>query len=108
MLLGWTIGPQGRDMYIRQLQDEKGSAVVEVMAHDDLLAWGRSCGWALARGHARSGDPAVLAGYLGDDDVIDHALADFAERYADQAERDHAAFVAAIKQGRVAGRGQAL
>ena len=75
--------------------------MVEVMAHDDLVVWGRLCGWALARGHARSGDPSMLAGYLGDDDVIDHALADFAVRYADQTERDHAAFLVAIKQGRV-------
>ena len=71
------------------------------MAHDDLVTWGRLCGWALARGHARSGDPSMLAGYLGDDDVMDRALADFAVLYADQTERDHAAFVAAIKQGRV-------
>ena len=101
VLLGWAIGPHDRHLYFRQLQDQKGSAVVEVMAHDDLLAWGRLCGWALARGHARSGDPSMLAGYLGDDDVVDHAMADFAERYADQTERDHAAFLAAIKQGRV-------
>ena len=57
VLLGWAVGPRGRHVYIRQLQDQKGSAVVEVMAHDDLVAWGRLCGWALARGHARSGDP---------------------------------------------------
>jgi hypothetical protein len=86
---------------VRQLQDQKGSAVIEVMAHDDLVTWGRLCGWALARGHARSGDPCMLAGYLGDDDAVDHAMADFAARYADQNERDHAAFLAAIAQGRV-------
>ena len=101
VLLGWGVGPHGRDLYFRQLQDQKGSAVVEVMSHDDLVAWGRLCGWALARGHARSGDPSMLAGYLGDDDVVDHAMADFAGRYADQTERDHAAFVAAVAQGRV-------
>jgi len=76
--------------------------VVEAMTHEDLVAWGRLCAWALARGHARSGDPAMLAGYLGDDDVVDHAMADFAGRYADQTERDHSAFLAAIAQGRVA------
>jgi uncharacterized protein (DUF2252 family) len=101
VLLGWGLGPRDRHLYFRQLHDQKASAIVEVMTHDDLVAWGRLCGWALARGHARSGDPATLAGYLGDDDEVDQAMADFAARYADQNERDHAAFVAAIAQGRV-------
>ena len=101
VLLGWAHGSQGRHLYIRQLQDQKGSPVVEAMTHDDLATWGRLCGWALARGHARSGDPSMLAGYLGDDDAVDLAMADFAVRYADQAELDHEAFLAAIKQGRV-------
>jgi uncharacterized protein (DUF2252 family) len=101
VLLGWAVGPAGRQFYIRQLQDQKGSAVVEAMTHDDLVAWGRLCGWALARGHARSGDPVGIAGYLGDDDAVDHALADFAAAYADQNEKDHAALVAAIKSGRI-------
>ena len=101
VLLGAGVGLLGRHGYVRQLQDQKGSAVIEVMAHDDLVTWGRLCGWALARGHARSGDPCMLAGYLGDDDAVDHAMADFAARYADQNERDHAAFLAAIAQGRV-------
>jgi hypothetical protein len=72
------------------------------MTYDDLATWGRLCGWTLARGHARSGDPAAIAGYLGDDDRADHAFADFAERYADQTEQDHAAFLAAIKAGIIA------
>ena len=71
VLLGWALGTLGRHLYIRQLQDQKGSAVVEVMTHEDLVAWGRLCGWALARGHARSGDPSMLAGYLGDDDAVE-------------------------------------
>ena len=101
VLLGWAVGPGGRQFYIRQLQDQKGSAVVEAMTRDDLAAWGRLCGWALARGHARSGDPVAIAGYLGDDNAIDHALADFAAAYADQNEKDYAALVAAIKSGRI-------
>ena len=101
VLLGWALGAQGRHLYFRQLQDQKGSPVVEAMTHDDLVTWGRLCGWALARGHARSGDPSMLAGYLGDDDDVDLAMADFAGNYADQAERDHAAFLVAIKDGRV-------
>jgi uncharacterized protein (DUF2252 family) len=101
VLLGWGVGRAGRHAYMRQLQDQKGSPVVEAMTHADLVTWGRLCGWALARGHARSGDPAMLAGYLGSDDAVEEAMADFAVRYADQTERDHAAFVAAIKDGRV-------
>jgi uncharacterized protein (DUF2252 family) len=102
VLLGWTVGAKGRHWYVRQLQDQKGGAVVEAMTLDDLATWGELCGWALARGHARSGQPAEIAGYLGPDKAFDHAIADFAVAYADQNERDHAAFVAAIKAGRVA------
>ena len=79
----------------------EGGAVIEAMSADDLGAWGDLCGWALARGHARSGEPAEIAGYLGDDDALDHAIGRFAEAYADQTERDHAAFVSAIKGGRI-------
>jgi Uncharacterized protein conserved in bacteria (DUF2252) len=71
------------------------------MTVEDLATWGELCGWALARGHARSGDPAVIAGYLGADDAFDHAMTAFAEAYADQNERDHAALLAVIKSGRI-------
>ncbi len=74
IFLGTAVGELGRHWYIRQLQDMKGSAVVEAMTIDDLVAWGELCGWALARGHARSGEPATIAGYLGDDDAVDHAV----------------------------------
>ncbi len=102
ILLGFTVGDMGRHWYVRQLQDQKGSAIIEAMTVDDLAAWGEICGWALARGHARSGEPAVIAGYLGDDDTFDRALARFADSYADQTERDHAAMLAAIADGRIA------
>ena len=101
ILLGWTRGPGGRQLYVRQLQDAKGSAVVEVMSVEDLTTWGRLCGWALARGHARSGDPATIAAYLGEDDAMDRAMGRFAIAYADQTERDHAALLAAIAAGRI-------
>ena len=101
ILLGWTVGAKGRHWYVRQLQDQKGGAVVEAMTLDDLATWGELCGWALARGHARSGHPAEIAGYLGTDKAFDHAIGDFAAAYADQNERDYASFVAAIKAGRV-------
>ena len=99
VLLGATVGEGGRHWYVRQLDDQKGSAVVEAMTVDDLGAWGELCGWALARGHARSGEPATIAAYLGADDAFDRAMAAFAEAYADQNERDFATFSAAIASG---------
>jgi uncharacterized protein (DUF2252 family) len=101
VLLGWTLGTGDDDWYVRQLQDQKGGAVVDDMTLEDLEAWGELCGWALARGHARSGQPAEIAGYLGGDTAFEHAIGEFADAYADQTERDHAAFVAAITAGRV-------
>jgi uncharacterized protein (DUF2252 family) len=101
VFLGWTEGRLGRQLYIRQLQDQKGSAVIAAMSHDDLRSWGELCGWALARGHARSGDPAAIAGYLGDDEAADDAFTAFAEAYADQTEKDHAAFAAAARAGTI-------
>jgi uncharacterized protein (DUF2252 family) len=101
VLLGWTRGTDGRDWYVRQLADQKAGAPVDAMTPADLAAWGEPCGWALARGHARSGQPAEIAGYLGDEPWFDHAIGDFATAYADQTERDHAAFATAIAAGRV-------
>jgi uncharacterized protein (DUF2252 family) len=101
IFLGWAVGELGRHMYVRQLQDQKGGAVIAAMAVDDLEVWGELCGWALARGHARSGQPAEIAGYLGDDTTFEHALGDFAVAYADQTEQDHRALLDAIAKGRV-------
>ena len=101
VLLGWTTGPAGRHLYLRQLQDQKGSPVIEAMSADDLTMWGSLCSWALARGHARTGHPSTIASYLGEDDAVAQAMASFAETYADQSERDHAALLAAIKSGKV-------
>ena len=71
------------------------------MTADDLEVWGELCGWALARGHAASGQPAEIAGYLGDDATFDHILGDFAVAYADQTEKDYQALLDAIASGRV-------
>jgi uncharacterized protein (DUF2252 family) len=101
ILLGWSVGAQGRHWYVRQHQDQKGSAVVESMTAADLQTWGELCGWALARGHARSGEPATISTYLGADDAFERAMTSFAEAYADQTERDHAALTAAIRSGRI-------
>ena len=101
ILLGSFVGEGGRHWYVRQLGDQKASAVVEAMTVEDLATWGELCGWALARGHARSGEPATIAGYLGADDGFDRAMGSFAETYADLTERDFAAFTAAIASGRI-------
>ena len=101
IFLGWAVGERGQHVYIRQLQDQKASAIIDTMTVDELATWGELCAWALARGHARSGDPALIAGYLGTDKEFDHAMATFAESYADQTERDHASLLAAIKSGRI-------
>ena len=65
-----------------------------------MASYAGLCGWSLARAHARSGDRIALASYLGSSDKFDQAIADFAEKYADQNERDHAALQAAVKEGR--------
>ena len=66
----------------------KGSALVESMAPLALTFYARTCGWTLARAHARSGDPVAIAEYLGDSDAFDRSVTDFSRRYADQNERD--------------------
>jgi uncharacterized protein (DUF2252 family) len=97
--LGWTRGPNDRHFYWRQLRDMKGSAAIEAMTPLALNAYGRACGWTLARAHARSGDPVAIAAYLGAGDGFDRAMTDFAARYGDQNERDYAEFVTAVKSG---------
>jgi hypothetical protein len=101
IFLGWTRGSDGRDRYIRQLRDMKISALVEDFDVDDLRLYGRMCGWALARGHARSGDAAMIAGYMGSSDAFDDAICEFADEYADQNRLDHRALVKAVREGRV-------
>jgi hypothetical protein len=64
-----------------------------------MAAYGRTCGWTLARGHARSGDRIAIAAYLGSGAAFDRALVGFAEAYADQNERDHAALAEAVRTG---------
>ena len=78
-----------RDYYVRQLKDWKFSVPVEQMPASAMKVYARLCGWTLARAHARSGDRIALAAYLGGSGKFDEAVADFAETYADQTERDH-------------------
>src|SRR6266568_4954961 len=97
--LGWAAWTRvgSTDYYLRQLRDMKLSVNLETLIPDGFIEYCRFCGWALARAHARSGDPAQISGYLGRSDVFDRAIAAFAETYADQTARDHAALVAAIQ-----------
>ena len=100
LFLGWGIGPEGRHFYIRQLRDVKLSPLVETYDAEMLTIYGQLCGWALARAHAKAGDPWAISGYLGrKSDQFDEAMGQFALAYADQAERDHAALRAAVRAG---------
>lgn len=102
MFLGW-IEAEGEDRhyYIRQLRDAKITAIIEDWDFKDLRAWGRFCAWALARAHARSGDAARIAGYMGSNSTFDDAVCEFAVEYADQNQRDYRAFIKAVRQGRI-------
>jgi uncharacterized protein (DUF2252 family) len=101
IFLGWTRGPGGRDFYFRQLWDMKGSVDTTTLRKPGMAFYGMLCARILARAHARSGDSIAIAAYLGTSDTFDGAIADFAEAYADQNERDYAAFKAAIAERRI-------
>jgi uncharacterized protein (DUF2252 family) len=102
--LGWTKGPvTGTEYYVRQLHDMKYGIDIGGLRPPGMRLYAEVCAWALARAHARSGNPAEIAGYLGAGDVFDEAVASFAVAYADQTLQDHAALVAAVRSGRLAG-----
>ena len=116
--LGWTsgIGTSGhgtsgdgheglhvaaKDYYVRQLRDMKGSMSVSLMDPHQLAYYGRLCGWALARAHARTGRASMISGYLGGSEDFDQAIADFAIAYAGQNERDYQQLRKAISDARI-------
>ena len=100
--LGWTKSPtSGTEYYVRQLHDMKYGFDIAGLRAPGMRLYGEVCAWALARAHARSGNPAEIAGYLGRGGRFDEALASFAVAYADQTERDHATLVAAVRAGRL-------
>lgn len=99
-LLGWTT-IDDRPFYVRQMKNLKGSIPMEWLSGTPFNFFSRGAGTLLARAHARSGDAAVIAGYCGGSNVIDEALADWAEAYGDQTVKDHAALLKAIESGRV-------
>ncbi len=112
--LGWTTGvgagratakrkeqAASKEYYVRQLRDMKGSMSVPLMDPLQLNYYGRLCGWALARAHARTGRAAIISGYLGTSEDFDHAIADFAMAYADQNEQDYRRLLDAVSTARV-------
>jgi uncharacterized protein (DUF2252 family) len=101
LFLGWTIGPGGRHLYVRQLNDMKIKILVELLTPSTMLQYADLCGWTLAMAHARSGEPARISGYMGKSDCFDEAVADFSVAYADQSERDHKLLLRAVREGRI-------
>ncbi len=105
IMLGWirTEGLDGvkRDFYVRQLWDAKGSAIVELMEPNVMTIYAKICGTELARAHARAGDAIAISAYLGTNDTFDRAVAQFAEAYADQNERDYKTLTDAVKAGTI-------
>ena len=104
-LLGWVtatgLDGRRRDFYVRQMWDAKGSARVELMDPRVLAAYAEICGTTLAHAHARAGDRIAIAAYLGSGSGFERAIAEFAEAYADQNERDYAALRDAAREGRI-------
>ena len=101
VFLGWTESKAGRHFYIRQLRDAKIKFAIETFGSAEMILFADWCGHTLARAHARSGEPALIAGYLGDSDIFDNAIAAFATSYADQSEKDHETLIKAVRAGRL-------
>ncbi|WP_431782663.1 DUF2252 domain-containing protein [Streptomyces chumphonensis] len=101
ILLGWTT-VEGRPFQVRQFRNRKGSVDPAALTAEQLDDYGRMTGALLARAHAHSADPRLLAGYCGKNEELDEAVTAFAVAYANRTEADHADLVAAIKSGRLA------
>ena len=101
IFLGWGKGPAGRDFYVRQLRDMKIAPDIETQTPEVMKVYATLCGAALARAHAKAGNASMISGYLGKSDAFDAAIVDYAVGYADQVERDYAAFALAIRGGRL-------
>jgi uncharacterized protein (DUF2252 family) len=101
VFLGWTKGKGQRHFYVRQLRDMKIAAVLDDWDAPLLRAYGRVCAHALARAHARSGDAAMIAGYMGSNRIFDDAMAEFAVGYADQNQSDYRTFLQQVRDGRI-------
>jgi uncharacterized protein (DUF2252 family) len=101
ILLGFGVGPHGKDFYVRQLRDAKIKPVLDDLPAKNFRRYARTCGEVLARAHARSADAVVLSSYLGKGASFDRAIGQFALAYARQTQLDHATLRQAIESGRV-------
>jgi len=101
LFLGHLVSQSGRHLYVRQLRDVKVKPQVEVWGPRAMRDFARITGWALARAHARSGDPAVLSGYIGGGKTFARALEEFALAYAAQNALDHETLLEGIREGRL-------
>jgi uncharacterized protein (DUF2252 family) len=101
LFLGWASDEQGLNFYFRQLRDMKTTVRIDGMSASAFTRYAKLCGRALARAHAKAGDPALISGYLGRGEAFDVAVTSFAHTYADQTERDHAVMVEAVREGRL-------
>jgi uncharacterized protein (DUF2252 family) len=102
IFLGWVRGEAGRDFYVRQLHDMKGSADIDTIQPIALTVYARLCGATLARAHARGGDVVAIDAYIGTDKTFEESLEEFAQVYADQAEQDYGQLKQAISDGKIA------
>lgn len=101
IFLGWSMGPQGRHFYLRQLRDKKISFDIEAYEKFGLTLYARLCGDILARAHCKSARGPLMRGYIGKGDVFANAICQFAVAYADQTEKDYADFMKAVKSGKL-------
>ena len=101
VFLGWSRGSSGRDFYVRQLRDMKMAVMIESLNAGLLRQYARMCAHALARAHARSGDAAMIAGYMGSGGTFDDAITEFASEYSSQNRLDYREFIQAIREGRI-------
>ena len=101
IFLGWVRGEGGRDFYVRQLHDMKGSADIDTIQPIGLTGSARLCGATLARAHSRGGDVIAIDAYIGTDETFTDALEEFAQVYADQAEQDYGQLKQAIADGTI-------
>jgi uncharacterized protein (DUF2252 family) len=108
IFLGWG-ERNGIQFYIRQLRDMKGGLEFdrEKVKIENMPQYSALCAWALALAHAKSGDAAMISGYVGNSEELDEAMVRFATAYADQTEKDHEALTAAAKSGRITVAGAA-
>ena len=97
----WQAENKHEDYYFRQLWDGKGKIDVVELEPERLEAYAGVCGKTLAFAHARSGDAMMIRGYIGDDETFDDVMVEFADKYADRTEKDHARLIQAIDDGAI-------